>query len=94
MPLVDQITPDAPSISPGVAHERILGISFFNGTARGAVEQFRQIGGYLVAPASPALVKLNYDEEYRRALQQADLAIADSELLAPRLESRNRKETK
>ena len=82
VPLVDQITPDAPSISPSVAHERILGISFFNGTARSAVEHFRQIGGYMVAPASPALVKLNYDEEYRRALQQADLAIADSELLA------------
>ena len=63
------------------ADERILGISFFSGTAREAIEHFRKAGGLLVAPASPGLLKLYYDEEYRRALQQADLAIADSELL-------------
>ena len=32
-------------------------------------------------PASPALIKLNYDTEYRLALQKADLALADSGLL-------------
>jgi N-acetylglucosaminyldiphosphoundecaprenol N-acetyl-beta-D-mannosaminyltransferase len=32
-------------------------------------------------PASPALLKLKYDEEYRLALQRADLVLADSELL-------------
>ena len=32
-------------------------------------------------PASPALLKLNYDPEYRQALQSADLVLPDSELL-------------
>jgi len=35
-------------------------------------------GGLLVVPAAPALVKLSEDEEYRRALVSADMAIADS----------------
>ena len=61
--------------------ERVLGITFFNGTAAGAVERHQKIGGYLVIPAAPALMKLNDDEEYRRAMQSADLALADSELL-------------
>lgn len=61
--------------------DRVLGVSFFNGTALDAVERFRKAGGILVAPATAALLKLYYDEEYRRALQEADLAIADSELL-------------
>jgi hypothetical protein len=42
--------------------------------------------------ASPALIKLNYDSEYRLALQKADLALADSGLLVLlwRLTSRRR----
>ena len=35
-------------------------------------------GGLLVVPAGPALVKLQNDEGYRRALVSADMAIADS----------------
>ncbi len=35
-------------------------------------------GGLLVVPAAPALVKLQTDEDYRRALVSADMAIADS----------------
>jgi N-acetylglucosaminyldiphosphoundecaprenol N-acetyl-beta-D-mannosaminyltransferase len=61
--------------------ERVLGVSFFAGTAAEAVHRLAQNGGYIVIPAAPALLKLNYDEEYRRALQSADLALADSELL-------------
>ncbi len=64
-----------------VPREQVLGISFFNGTAREVVQHFKNRGGYLVAPAAPALLKLYHDEEYRRALQEADLAIADSKLL-------------
>ncbi|MEY2498749.1 MAG: N-acetylglucosaminyldiphosphoundecaprenol N-acetyl-beta-D-mannosaminyltransferase, partial [Verrucomicrobiota bacterium] len=63
------------------ACERVLGISFFDGTVEHAVEHHRSQGGYAVIPAAPALIKLNYDEEYRRAMQSADLAIADSGLL-------------
>jgi UDP-N-acetyl-D-mannosaminuronic acid transferase (WecB/TagA/CpsF family) len=62
--------------------ERILGISFFTGTVAEAVEQQGRNGGYVVIPAAPALIKLRYDEEYRRAMQNADLALADSGLLA------------
>ena len=62
--------------------ERILGISFFNGSVEEAVERHLSNGGAVVVPASPALVKLNYDQAYRSALQQADLVLPDSELLA------------
>jgi exopolysaccharide biosynthesis WecB/TagA/CpsF family protein len=65
-----------------ITHERILGVSFFSGSARDAVELARQAGGVIAIPASPALLKLKYDEEYRLALQRADLVLADSELLA------------
>lgn len=61
--------------------ERILGIPFFTGTVAEAVERHRHNGGYIVIPAAPALIKLNYDEAYRRAMQNADLALADSGLL-------------
>lgn len=62
--------------------ERILGVSFFNGTASGAVTEATARGGCVLIPASPALLKLNYDEVYRDALQQADLVLPDSGLLA------------
>lgn len=58
--------------------EQILGIQFFNGTVDDAVETMSRNGGLLVVPAAPALVKLQSDEEYRRALVSADMAIADS----------------
>ncbi len=61
--------------------DRILGIPFFAGTVAEAVEHHAKGGGYVVIPAGPALIKLNYDEEYRRAMQGADLALADSGLL-------------
>jgi exopolysaccharide biosynthesis WecB/TagA/CpsF family protein len=73
----------ADSIAPlTAAHERILGVLFFNGSASDAVEQARHGGGLVVIPAAPALIKLKYDEEYRLALQRADLVLADSGLLA------------
>lgn len=61
--------------------ERILGIPFFNGTASEAVEQFLSVGGLLIVPASPALLNLKYDAEYRRAAQAATIALPDSTLL-------------
>src|SRR5437764_6597713 len=60
------------------ATETILGINFFNGTVDEAVEAMSTNGGLLVVPAAPALVKLQSDERYRRALVSADMAIADS----------------
>lgn len=57
---------------------RILGIDFFGGTSREAVEEITRTGGLLVAPAAPSLINLCRDEDYRRALLSAQLAIADS----------------
>lgn len=73
--------PDDPIAADHSANERVLGISFFAGTVAEAVERHTRDGGYVVIPAAPALMKLNYDEEYRRAMQSADLALADSGLL-------------
>ena len=58
--------------------EAILGVRFFNGTVDEALHTMSADGGLLVVPAAPALVKLSEDEDYRRALTSADMAIADS----------------
>src|SRR5204863_6776767 len=58
--------------------EMILGIKFFNGTVDEAVDAMSRNGGLLVVPAAPALVKISEDENYRRAVTSADMAIADS----------------
>jgi UDP-N-acetyl-D-mannosaminuronic acid transferase (WecB/TagA/CpsF family) len=57
---------------------RVLGIDFFDGTPTEAVEHVSKYGGLVVAPGAPSLVALQYDADYRRALEDADLAIADS----------------
>ncbi|HEX4665904.1 MAG TPA: WecB/TagA/CpsF family glycosyltransferase [Chthoniobacterales bacterium] len=56
----------------------ILGLDFFGGTSREAVEEITRRGGLLVAPAAPSMINLCRDEDYRRAVLGADLAIADS----------------
>lgn len=56
---------------------RILGIDFFQGTARQAVERMKG-GGLLVVPAAPALKDMETNAAYREALLHADLAITDS----------------
>lgn len=67
---------------PGIAgrsesFRQILGIRFYAGDARGAVERVAQ-GGLLVVPAAPALKDLPVHAAYRDALLEADVAIADS----------------
>jgi UDP-N-acetyl-D-mannosaminuronic acid transferase (WecB/TagA/CpsF family) len=57
---------------------QILGLSFFGGTSRDAVEAITRTGGLLVAPAAPSMVNFCRDPDYRRALLGADLALADS----------------
>ena len=56
----------------------ILGLKFFGGTSREAVDQITRTGGLLVAPAAPSMINLCRDEDYRRALLAADVAVADS----------------
>lgn len=57
---------------------KILGIDFFHGTAREAVDRMRTQGGLLVVPAAPALKDLDTWPEYREALTAADMALTDS----------------
>jgi N-acetylglucosaminyldiphosphoundecaprenol N-acetyl-beta-D-mannosaminyltransferase len=59
---------------------QILGLRFFVGDARSAVERLSR-GGLLVVPAAPALRNLAHDAAYREALLGADIAIADSSLM-------------
>jgi UDP-N-acetyl-D-mannosaminuronic acid transferase (WecB/TagA/CpsF family) len=62
--------------SPRITH-RILGIDFFDGSARAAIDLL-QNGGLLVVPAAPALKELDCNPEYREALLNADLVLTDS----------------
>lgn len=61
--------------------EQILGIRFFNGTPAEAVAQMLENGGLLVAPSGTCFERLLEDENYRRAVATADLALADSGLM-------------
>ena len=60
---------------------RVLGISFFDAPASAAVAYLQAKRGYVVVPAAPAMVKLRYDSDFRTALSEADIAIADSGLM-------------
>jgi UDP-N-acetyl-D-mannosaminuronic acid transferase (WecB/TagA/CpsF family) len=57
---------------------RILGINFFGGSSRDAVEEITRGGGLLVAPAAPSMISLCSDADYRRVILGSDIAIADS----------------
>jgi UDP-N-acetyl-D-mannosaminuronic acid transferase (WecB/TagA/CpsF family) len=58
--------------------EQVLGVRFFNGSGTDAAEYISRNGGYTVVPAAPALANIHRDRDYRRALAESDLAIADS----------------
>jgi UDP-N-acetyl-D-mannosaminuronic acid transferase (WecB/TagA/CpsF family) len=76
------INPPQPKHHVRVApdYRRILGVRFFVGGGREAVE-IGATGGLVVAPAAPALLELRHDQAYRQALLDADLAITDSGFL-------------
>lgn len=59
------------------SERQILGVNFHVGDARGAIERLSR-GGLLVVPAAPALKNMAQNREYREALINADVAIADS----------------
>ena len=60
---------------------QILGISFFNGDVDEALALMDRRGGFLIAPSGTCFARLHKDEAYRRAVIEADLAIADSGLM-------------
>lgn len=59
------------------SYRRILGVDFFSGTVREAINLMRR-GGLLVVPAAPALKDISTNVPYREALLNCDLAITDS----------------
>jgi len=71
---------DASQSRTGSPYRQILGVRFFTGTPREAL-QIGMRGGLVVVPAAPALVDLETDAPYRDALVSADLAITDSGLM-------------
>lgn len=56
---------------------QILGVNFYVGDVQGAIRRVAG-GGLLVVPAAPALKDVAVNEDYREALTNADVAIADS----------------
>jgi exopolysaccharide biosynthesis WecB/TagA/CpsF family protein len=60
------------------ATKQVLGIKFFDGTVEDAVAYVSSRGGLVVAPAAPSFIALQGDPDYRAAIADADLAIADS----------------
>src|SRR5437764_7928707 len=63
---------------PPFPTKRMLGIDFFVGTAAEAIAHISKYGGLIVAPAAPSFIALQDDPDYRHAIADADLAIADS----------------
>lgn len=59
------------------SERQILGVNFYVGDVQGAIHRVAS-GGLLVVPAAPALKDVAWNEEYREALLNADVAIADS----------------
>lgn len=72
-----QVAMAAKETSP-VPTKQVLGIKFFAGTVEEAVAYISSRGGLVVAPAAPSFIALEQDADYRRAIADADLAIADS----------------
>lgn len=64
-------------MSEPLNERQILGINFYVGDAPGAIGRVAS-GGLLVVPAAPALKDVAWNEDYREALMNADVAIADS----------------
>lgn len=64
-------------MSEPLNERQILGVNFYVGDVQGAIRRLAS-GGLLVVPAAPALKNMAWNEEYREALTNADVAIADS----------------
>jgi UDP-N-acetyl-D-mannosaminuronic acid transferase (WecB/TagA/CpsF family) len=71
------MTTQSESATTAITHHRILGIDFFDGSAKAAIEIMRN-GGLLVIPAAPALKDLDHNIDYRESLLNADLVLTDS----------------
>jgi N-acetylglucosaminyldiphosphoundecaprenol N-acetyl-beta-D-mannosaminyltransferase len=64
-------------MSETLNERQILGVNFYVGDVQGAIRRLEH-GGLLVVPAAPALKDVAWNDDYREALMNADVAIADS----------------
>ncbi|HMG87441.1 MAG TPA: WecB/TagA/CpsF family glycosyltransferase [Terracidiphilus sp.] len=64
-------------MSETLDERQILGVNFYVGDVQGAIRRIER-GGLLVVPAAPALKDVAWNDDYREALTNADVAIADS----------------
>ena len=64
-------------MSDSLDERQILGVNFYVGDAQGAIRRLER-GGLLVVPAAPALKDVAWNDDYREALTNSDVAIADS----------------
>lgn len=64
-------------MSEPLSERQILGINFYVGDVQGAIRRLAG-GGLLVVPAAPALKDVTWNDDYREALTNADVVIADS----------------
>jgi UDP-N-acetyl-D-mannosaminuronic acid transferase (WecB/TagA/CpsF family) len=64
-------------MSEPLSERQILGVNFYVGDVHGAIRRISR-GGLLVVPAAPALKDVAWKDDYREALRNADVAIADS----------------
>jgi len=60
---------------------QILGVKFYVGDAKGAIDLVSSHGGLVVVPSAPTLKNLGTDKSYRESILGADFAIADSVLM-------------
>jgi UDP-N-acetyl-D-mannosaminuronic acid transferase (WecB/TagA/CpsF family) len=77
-----QVLTDSPSdgcrlIDPAQNMRQILGVKFFTGDLAETLQRISR-GGLLVVPAAPALKDISWNNPYRDALIDSDIAIADS----------------
>lgn len=64
-------------MSETLNERQILGVNFYVGDVPGAIRRLER-GGLLVVPAAPALKDVAWNDDYREALTNADVAITDS----------------
>lgn len=64
-------------MSESLNERQILGVNFYIGDVQGAIRRLER-GGLLVVPSAPSLKDVARNDDYREALTNADLAIADS----------------
>src|ERR1700759_2322038 len=76
-PLTGNSPPGRFQMSEPLSERQILGVNFYVGDVQGAIRRVSR-GGLLVVPAAPALKDVAWNDDYREALRNADVAIADS----------------